>query len=54
MDPDEINLGTKFVPEEMWTAQMVGKHFIRHDQIVDIEYSVNPPETYVFEESDTY
>lgn len=45
---------SKFIPEEIWTAQMVGKHFLRNDEIIDIDYRINPMPRVEFEDSDTY
>lgn len=53
--PEDQNFSDKVVPEAAWTAQMTGKHFIRHDQIQYADYS-NPDNLNMaeFEHSDSF
>ena len=53
--PEDQDFSHRVVSENEWTAQMVGKHFIRRDQILYANYhqpdNLNMAE---FESSDSY
>jgi len=35
----EPEVNPRFIPEEQWTAQMVGKHFLLHHEVVKTDQS---------------
>lgn len=43
-----------YVPEHVWTAQMIGKDFFYHHDTIHVLYDVNPMERIDFTLSDTF
>lgn len=50
----EVQEDYHYVPEHIWTAQMVGKDFFFHHDTIHVLYDVNPMERVDFTLSDTF
>ena len=52
--PEPKNKSSKWVREEEWTAQMVGKHFLTCKDLITVDYEKNPKDRVDFTEAESF